>query len=207
MQQSKLSFGPGGKHVLEMVTHVLGSYTPNTDSDLVLLAHERSDLFKSITEVVLLQLQGLSSLCFSRDVTARRYRGKPRRHKTRRTLFHLHGMATMQIELCSPALIPALHTRQSQHYAPLSHGLDLVVREGHMFLCKCPHPPSLHQHSLHELYLFIYLFINLFFYLVFVSLLKPIAYLCVYLHDIVLYCIVLCITERQIEHYEQKQSP
>ena len=62
--------------MLEMVTHVLGSYTPNTDSDLVLLAHERSDLFKSITEVVLLQLQGLSSLCFSRDVTARRYRGK-----------------------------------------------------------------------------------------------------------------------------------
>ena len=62
--------------MLEMVTHVLGSYAPNTDSDLVLLAHERSDLFKSITEVVLLQLQGLSSLCFSRDVTARRYRGK-----------------------------------------------------------------------------------------------------------------------------------
>ena len=50
---SNLSFGagPGGKHVLKMVhvLNMLGNYTPNTDSDLVLLAHERSELFKSIT--------------------------------------------------------------------------------------------------------------------------------------------------------------
>ena len=31
------------------VLNMLGSYTPNADSDLVLLAHERSELFKSIT--------------------------------------------------------------------------------------------------------------------------------------------------------------
>ena len=32
-------------------------------------------------------------------------------------------------------------SRSSMHYAPLSHGLDLVVQEGRV-LCNCPHPPA-----------------------------------------------------------------
>ena len=112
----------------------------------------------------------------------------------------------MQIELCSPALIPALHTRQLQQEA-LCPSLLWAGSCGPGRTCSCVNAPtrpfftSIHYMSFIYLfiYLFVYLFNNLFFYFVFVSLSKPIAYVCVYLHDIVLYCIVLhstCITVR-----------
>ena len=48
-------------------------------------------------------------------------------------------------ETCQPHPCSAYvrGSRNRRHYAPLSHGLNLVVQEGRV-PCKCPHPPSLH---------------------------------------------------------------
>ena len=82
------AFGPGDhpgvRHVFKMA-----SSPSDTDSDFVLLVHERSESYSSrslgVTKVVLLQPQyhkGLSSVCFSRDVTARRYHCKSKQEQS-----------------------------------------------------------------------------------------------------------------------------